>query len=298
MKLYIVDAFTSEPFKGNPAAVLTPTETPLEAGLMQKIAFEMNLSETAFLVPRPGSVSGDPGGAADFELRWFTPKVEVDLCGHATLASAHVLWETGRVKPGITIRFHTRSGVLSAKPIGETFSGGGENSSRGDTLAGIAAARNGRWVELDFPTEPPEASSPPEGLLRALGVQPLYVGKTRFDFFVETVSEETVRKMRPDFGLLEKVQCRGVIVTAKGTDCDFVSRFFAPAVGVREDPVTGSAHCSLAPYWSGKLGKDAFTAHQVSERGGTLRVRAAGGRTLISGQAVTVLEGKLVHKGR
>jgi PhzF family phenazine biosynthesis protein len=273
MNLYIVDAFTGVPFRGNPAAVCL-VEAPMAAALMQKIAFEMNLSETAFIMPRPDPGGGGPVGAAGFQLRWFTPKVEVDLCGHATLASAHVLWETGRVKPGATIRFHTRSGALSA------------NSGAG------------RWIELDFPAEPPEASSPPEGLLRALSVEPLYVGKTRFDFFVETASEEAVREMRPDFGLLEKVRCRGVIVTAKGTDCDFVSRFFAPAVGVREDPVTGSAHCSLAPYWREKLGKDAFTAHQVSERGGILRVRVDGGRTYISGQAVTVLEGKLVRSSR
>jgi len=183
------------------------------------------------------------------------------------------------VKPGAAIRFHTRSGVLSAVATG-------------------GANRSGRWIELDFPTEPPEAFTPPESLLEALGVEPLYVGKTRFDFFVETAHEETVRTMRTDFGLLEKVRCRGVIVTAKGTDCDFVSRFFAPAVGIREDPVTGSAHCSLAPYWKEKLGKNAFTARQVSERGGVLKVRAEGGRTFISGQAVTVLEGRLVYTGR
>jgi PhzF family phenazine biosynthesis protein len=275
MNLYIVDAFTCEPFRGNPAAVCL-AEAPLDAALMQKIAFEMNLSETAFLLPRSDPAGGKTADSADFELRWFTPKVEVDLCGHATLASAHVLWETGQAEPGAAIRFHTKSGALSANAVGRT------NSS-------------GRWIELDFPTEPPEASGPPEGLLVALGVEPLYVGKTRFDFFVETESEETVRNMRPDFSLLEKVRCRGVIVTAKGTDCDFVSRFFAPAVGVREDPVTGSAHCSLAPYWKEKLGKDAFTARQMSERGGFLRVRAEGGRTFISGQAVTVLEGRLVR---
>ena len=296
MNIYIVDAFSGEPFRGNPAAVC-PTDAPLETELMQKIAFEMNLSETAFLVPRPLQEerpiqgvhlmpgSGEPSGAAGFQLRWFTPKVEVDLCGHATLASAHVLWETGRVKQGEKIEFHSKSGLLSASPLGEMNRGG-------------KTARKERWIELDFPTEPPETSGPPEGLLKALGVEPLYVGKTRFDFFVETVSEETVRKMQPDFGLLEKVQCRGVIVTAKGTDCDFVSRFFAPAVGVREDPVTGSAHCSLAPYWREKLMKDSFTAHQVSQRGGILRVRADGDRTFIAGQAVTVLEGKLVHIGR
>ena len=275
MNLYIVDAFTSGPFRGNPAAVCL-VEEPLDAALMQKIAFEMNLSETAFILPRSDPAGGKTEGSADFDLRWFTPKVEVDLCGHATLASAHVLWETGRVEPGTAIRFHTKSGVLSAKAAE------GTNSTV-------------RWIELDFPSEPPEASSPPEGLLAALGIEPLYVGKTRFDFFVETASEETVRTMRPDFDLLEKVRCRGVIVTAKGRDCDFVSRFFAPAVGVREDPVTGSAHCSLAPYWKEKLGKGAFTARQVSERGGFLRVRVDGGRTFISGRAITVLEGRLVH---
>jgi predicted PhzF superfamily epimerase YddE/YHI9 len=280
MKIYVVDAFTGEPFKGNPAAILLPIDSPLEKGLMQKIAFEMNLSETAFLAPLPERDGVKPPGTVDFQLRWFTPKVEVDLCGHATLASAHVLWETARVEPGTAIRFHTKSGVLSARPRVDTLPGGR------------------RWIELDFPVEPPEVSKPPEGLLRALGAEPLFVGKTRFDYFVETVSEETVRNMRPNFGLLEKVPCRGVIVTAKGTDFDFVSRFFAPAVGVREDPATGSAHCSLAPYWAGKLGKDTFAACQVSERGGLFRVRTAGDRTFISGQAVTVLEGNLVNTGR
>jgi PhzF family phenazine biosynthesis protein len=269
VNIYVVDAFTDEPFKGNPAAVCA-TEGPLERELMQNIAFEMNLSETAFLAPLPVSGGGKTPGAAVYGLRWFTPKVEVDLCGHATLASAQVLWETGRVEPGRAIEFHTRSGVLSARPAG------------------------GRWIELDLPAEPPGASSPPAGLVEALGVKPLYVGKTRFDYFVETESEDAVRGMQPDFDLLETVPCRGVIVTAKGTDCDFVSRFFAPAVGVREDPVTGSAHCSLAPFWQERLGKDRFSARQVSARGGVLRVRTAGGRTYISGQAVTVLEGTLV----
>jgi PhzF family phenazine biosynthesis protein len=278
MNLYIVDAFTREPFGGNPAAVC-PVDAPLDTVLMQKIASEMNLSETAFLRPRRDPVGGKTADSAEFDLRWFTPKVEVDLCGHATLASAHVLWETGRVKQGAAIRFHTKSGMLSAAA-----------AASGDPA--------GRWIELDFPAEPPETFAPPEGLLEALGVDPLYVGRTRFDFFVETEHEETVRAMRPDFGLLEKVRCRGVIVTAKGTECDFVSRFFAPAVGVREDPVTGSAHCSLAPYWRIKLGKNAFKARQVSERGGVLLVRDEGARTFISGQAVTVLEGKLVHTGR
>jgi PhzF family phenazine biosynthesis protein len=275
VNIYVVDAFTSEPFKGNPAAVCA-TGSPLKTGLMQKIAFEMNLSETAFLVSRAESVEEKNRGvktpvAARYDLRWFTPTVEVDLCGHATLASAHVLWETGRVEPGTTIEFLTKSGVLAAKPSG-----------RG-------------WIELDFPTEHPEACDPPEGLLEALGVRPLYVGKTRFDFLLEAASEETVRGIQPDFDMLEKVPCRGVIVTATGKDCDFVSRFFAPAVGIREDPVTGSAHCSLAPYWKGRLGRDGFSARQVSARGGELEVRVEGGRTFISGQAVTVLEGKLVH---
>jgi len=299
MKVYVVDAFTNEPFKGHPAAVCIAS-APLNTDLMQKIAIEMNLSETAFLAPRTesgGRMSGEgrSASAAAFELRWFTPKVEVDLCGHATLASAHVLWETGIVGRRSAIEFHTKSGTLAARPAGVLDPGGAEEpSGRGRKDEGY---RKGGWIELDFPVEPVEPVSPPEGLAEALCIPFLYVGKTRFDFLVETDCEDSVRRMRPDFAALEKVPCRGIIVTAEGNVCDFVSRFFAPAEGIREDPVTGSSHCSLAPYWKERLGKSAFTARQVSERGGTLRVRAAGGRTYIAGRAVTVLEGRLVRKG-
>ncbi len=254
-----MDAFTNRPFAGNPAAVCVLPAAP-EERWMRDVAREMNLSETAFLVPC------DDG----YRLRWFTPAVEVDLCGHATLASAHVLWEDGHLPPGAQARFHTRSGLL---------------------LAG----RSGEWIELDFPAKPEQPASPPPGLLEALGAAPVYVGRNQFDYIIEAASEEEVRKMRPDFSALARVEARGVIVTARAATAafDFVSRFFAPAVGVNEDPVTGSAHCCLAPYWSARLGKTEMTACQASARGGILRVRVSGDRVIIAGQAVTVLRGEL-----
>lgn len=255
-----VDAFTDTPFAGNPAAVcILPEER--DAQWMQKVAREMNLSETAFLLQQ------DDG----FSLRWFTPSVEVDLCGHATLASAHVLWETSLLKPDEQARFFTRSGLLTAK-------------------------RQGNWIELDFPATPPEAATAPEGLLQALNVDALYVGKSRFDYMVEVASEAIVRNVRPDFARLAKVATRGVIVTSRASmpGYDFVSRFFAISVGVDEDPVTGSAHCTLAPYWGSKLGKESLLAYQASARGGILRVKVDGGRVKIAGQAVTVLRGEFL----
>ena len=256
-----VDAFTSEPFGGNPAAVcLLPR--PVEGGWMQRVAREMNLSETAFLVRR------DDGS---FDLRWFTPAVEVDLCGHATLASAHVLWEAGHLAPDAPAVFHTRSGRLSAVP------------------------RDG-WIEMDFPAEPDNAAPAPEGLADALGTEPTYVGRNRFDYLVEVDNEATVRRLAPDFRRLGQIESRGVIVTARAeTDgFDFVSRFFGPRAGVDEDPVTGSAHCCLGPYWQRRLGRDAFTAWQASERGGLVKVEVRGERVALSGQAVTVLRGELL----
>jgi PhzF family phenazine biosynthesis protein len=254
-----VDAFTSEPFSGNPAAVCLLPDAR-DASWMQKVAAEMNLSETAFLVKR-----GD-----DFDLRWFTPAVEVDLCGHATLASAHVLWEAGRLPRDATARFHTKSGLLTAE-------------------------RRGDWIELNFPATPDEPAAPPDGLAGALGASPLYTGRSRFDYLVELESEAAVRNLRPDFAKLRAVPVRGVIVTSRATsgDCDFVSRFFATGAGIDEDPVTGSAHCALAPFWSRRLGKTEFVARQVSARGGVLRVRLDGDRVRIAGQAVTVLRGEL-----
>ena len=204
-------------------------------------------------------------------MRWFTPAIEVDLCGHATLASAHVLWTEGHLGPAEQARFQTRSGLLTAD-------------------------RRGDWIELDFPVEPAAAVSPPDGLLNALGVEAVNVGQNRMDTIVEVASEGTVRATQPDMALLATVPTRGVIVTSRSTspDYDFVSRFFAPAAGIPEDPVTGSAHCCLAPYWAERLGKDELVGYQASPRGGIVRVRLAGDRVKLIGQAVTVLRGELV----
>jgi PhzF family phenazine biosynthesis protein len=255
-----VDAFTTEPFAGNPAAVCILAE-PRPDAWMRDVAREMNLSETAFLHPEDGG----------YRLRWFTPAVEVDLCGHATLASAHVLWEDGHLAAGEQARFHTRSGLLLAD-------------------------RRGEWIELDFPAKTAEIAEAPPGLLAALGVQAVSVSRNQFDYLVEVASEEEVRSAAPDFSALKKVEARGVIVTARaaGAGVDFVSRFFAPAVGVDEDPVTGSAHCALGPYWAARLGKTEFTAYQASARGGVIRLKVMGDRVIIGGQAVTVMRGELL----
>ncbi len=254
-----VDAFTSTPFSGNPAAVCI-LAVERDAAWMQNVAREMNLSETAFLSARQDG----------FDLRWFTPTVEVDLCGHATLASAHVLWETGRLANDASARFHTRSGLLTAE-------------------------RRADWIEMDLPALPEETAEAPRGLAEALGAAPRYVGRSRFAHLVEVEGEDAVRSLRPDFGRLRAIDTRGVIVTGRSSDpaFDFVSRFFAPAVGVDEDPVTGSAHCALAPYWSRHLGKTKLMARQVSARGGVLRLRVDGNRVGIGGQAVTVVRGEL-----
>jgi PhzF family phenazine biosynthesis protein len=260
LRITQVDAFTAAPFGGNPAGVcILPVAKPAE--WMQAVAREMNLSETAFLLREDGG----------FNLRWFTPQVEVDLCGHATLASAHVLWETGALAPDEQARFSTRSGILTA--------------TRWDD-----------WIEMDFPLRPEQPTAAPEGLAEALGATPLYVGQNVEDYLVEVRSETVLRALKPDFGALGTLPVRGLIVTARSetADFDFVSRFFAPAVGIDEDPVTGSAHCCLAAFWAGRLGKDELLGHQVSERGGIVRVRVAGDRVLISGQAVTVLRGELL----
>lgn len=256
-----VDAFTSDAFAGNPAAVCLLSE-PRGAQWLQAVAMEMNLSETAFLAPRADS---------GFELRWFTPTCEVDLCGHATLASAHVLWERGAVAKCDPVTFHTRSGLLTAR------------SCDG-------------WIELDFPATGPEPCRPAEGLLEALGVTAEYVGRSRFDYLVEVIDEHTVRRMRPDFGRLRDLPVRGVMVTSASDDprFDFVSRYFAPAAGIDEDPVTGSAHCCLAPYWSPKLGRASLVAEQVSARSGIVRTELRGDRVKLAGQAVTVAVGELL----
>jgi PhzF family phenazine biosynthesis protein len=259
-KITQVDAFTDKPFAGNPAAVCVLPE-PRGENWMRSVAREMNLSETAFLVEQ----------ADGYDLRWFTPAVEIDLCGHATLASAHVLWEEGHLKSGEQARFHTRSGLLTAD-------------------------RRGKWIELDFPAVLEQPAQAPQGLTEALGAKSVYVGKNKFDYLVEVESEEAVRKLAPDYTMLRKLGARGIIVTARATTAgfDFVSRFFAPGSGIDEDPVTGSAHCCLGPYWAKQLGKSEFVACQVSPRGGVVRVLLSGDRVKLGGQAVTVLRGELV----
>ncbi|MBI1357239.1 MAG: PhzF family phenazine biosynthesis isomerase [Acidobacteria bacterium] len=256
--IYTVDAFAERPFQGNPAAVCL-LDKGAEASWMQALAAEMNLSETAFLVP-----SGEA-----FGLRWFTPAVEVDLCGHATLASAHVLWESGRLASDRPALFDTRSGRLTC-------------------------TRRGDWIEMDFPASPPRPEAAPEELLTALGAQAVWTGKTRFDYFLELESEQAVRELAPDFRALSRQPVRGVMVTAPGAaPYDFVSRFFAPGSGIDEDPVTGSAHCALAPYWTGKLGKAEMLGFQASARGGAVRVRPEGDRVVLAGRAMTVVQGEL-----
>jgi PhzF family phenazine biosynthesis protein len=253
-----IDAFTDKPFAGNPAAVCLLPEAR-DASWMQAVAREMNLAETAFLVRQ----------ADAFQLRWFTPTVEVDLCGHATLASAHALWEEGQLAPDEQARFDTRSGRLTAD-------------------------RKGDWIEMDFPAKPEEQAAAPEGLVEGLGASPKYVGRNAFDYIVELESEDAVRALRPNHALLKKIPVRGVIVTSRGADYDFISRFFAPGSGIDEDPVTGSAHCCLGPFWRSRLNKSEFVAYQASARGGVVRVRLEGDRVRLSGQAVTVLRGTLM----
>jgi predicted PhzF superfamily epimerase YddE/YHI9 len=257
--IYQVDAFTRQPFKGNPAGVCL-LDSPQPEAWMQSVAFEMNLSETAFLLPE-----GD-----GYKLRWFTPAVEVDLCGHATLASAHILWEAGHLAPGVEARFYTRSGLLTCRQVGE-------------------------WIEMNFPVKRIEPAVPPVEMISGLGIEPIFTGKNVFDYLVEVASEEIVRLMKPDFARLKDIDIRGVIVTSRASSpgYDFVSRFFAPRVGVNEDPVTGSAHTALGPFWGERLGKTVMNAYQASARGGELIVELAGERILLRGQAVTVIKGEL-----
>jgi PhzF family phenazine biosynthesis protein len=267
MRLLQIDAFTDVPFAGNPAAVCL-LDGAAAPEWMQDVAREMNLSETAF-VHRRGEI---------FSLRWFTPAVEVDLCGHATLATAHALWEEGLLDPRDSALFDTLSGRLSA-------------------------VRRGDGIEMDFPAEQAETCEPPGGLLEALGgLTPVAVARNRFDILIEVADEPTVRSLTPDFARLASVPVRGVMVTAgAGPDLvssgvDFVSRFFAPAVGVDEDPVTGSAHCCLGPWWARRFGTDDLVARQVSARGGTVGVRVRGDRVLLAGRAVTVVRGELIDE--
>jgi len=254
-----VDAFTGEAFAGNPAAVCLLPEARDERW-MQLVAREMNLSETAFLVKRGGG----------YDLRWFTPAVEVDLCGHATLASAHVLWEQGHLGANETAAFHTRSGELAAK-------------------------KKDGWIEMNFPATPANAVTRREEFEAAIGAKVVWAGRTRFDYLFEVAREEDVLALRPDTRRIAEFGGRGVIVTsgASRPGCDYVSRFFAPAAGVDEDPVTGSAHCALGPYWRDRLGRDDLVGYQASARGGIVRTRCEGDRVLLSGQAVVVMRGEL-----
>jgi PhzF family phenazine biosynthesis protein len=256
-----VDAFTDQPYAGNPAGVcLLPW--PAETLWMQRVAREMNLAETAFLVRQPDG----------FDLRWFTPSIEVDLCGHATLASAHMLWEEQQLPANQIARFHTRSGVLTA--------------TKGPDL-----------IWLDFPATPPQPAGEVPSLESGLGTSIRYLGRTTFDYLVELESEAALRALTPDFAALGRLPVRGIIVTARSDSAsfDFVSRFFAPGAGIPEDPVTGSAHCGLGPYWGTRLGKKELIGYQASPRGGIVVVRLDGDRVHLGGHAVTVLRGELLH---
>jgi PhzF family phenazine biosynthesis protein len=260
LRFHLIDAFTDRAFAGNPAAVYVMPAWPVNEW-MQNVAREMNQAETAFLVRNQDG----------FELRWFTPKVEVDLCGHATLASAHSIWQQGLAAADGEIRFLSRSGTLKAN-------------------------RRGDEIELDFPLKPEEPVEPPGNLLAALGTSAEYVGRNAFDYLVQVRSEEILRNLTPDMNKLTALPVRGVIVTTRSErpPYDFISRFFAPACGVNEDPVTGSAHCCLGDFWRKKLGKSEFLAYQASPRGGTVRVRVVGNRVFLGGKAVTVAQGELI----
>ena len=259
-ELHLVDSFTSSAFRGNTAGVCIP-DGPADAEWMQQVAAELKHSETAFLFPE---------GSA-WSLRWFTPAKEIDLCGHATLAAASVLWETGRAPRDKEITFTTASGRLTARMDGD-------------------------WISMDFPAEPVATSMPVPGLGQALGVEPLYTGRSRFDILVELPLADDVCSLEPDMDALAVIRARGIIVTAASDlpHFDFVSRFFAPSFGVPEDPVTGSAHCSLAPYWGEKLHRTEMTGFQCSARGGSVRVKLAGDRVILGGHTVHVLSGTLL----
>ncbi|MDQ1692624.1 MAG: hypothetical protein QOH85_159 [Acidobacteriaceae bacterium] len=272
-KIAVVDAFTARPYGGNPAGVCVLSASAPNGDLdawMQSVAIEMNHAETAYLVR-----DGD-----GYNLRWFTPGGEVDLCGHATLASAHFLWESGQLGPDEQARFSTRSGLLTADRL---------------TIDGEP------WIELDFPAEPAKQIRPPSGLASVLGAEPVWVGKNRMDYLVELKDDATVRALVPDLKAVAALSiaenARGIIVTAAASDgpADVVSRCFYPRLRIDEDPVTGSAHCAIAPYWSSRLNKPELIAYQASARGGWLRLRLAGDRVKLRGQAVTTLRGELAY---
>jgi len=264
MDLFVVDAFTDQPFTGNPAAVCLLESAP-DLSWMQRIAGEMNLSETAFIHPRRDG----------FALRWFTPAVEVELCGHATLASAHILWEAGVLAEDRPAIFDTLSGRLTCR-------------------------REGAWIQMNFPALHTVETSPPDALLDGLRVDPIYVGFTGCRWLVELNDETAVRKSRPDFGRLAELDVAHVIITAQSEspDFDFVSRYFAPGAGIPEDPVTGSAHCALGPYWQAKLGMTDFRAYQASARGGVVTVSVRSDRVFLGGQAVTISRAELADSCR
>lgn len=260
LPIFTVDAFTNEPFKGNPAAVcLLKEEIP--TSLMQSIAFELNLAETAFVLKEKDSDT--------YSLRWMTPVSEVDLCGHATLATSHILWQEGICKKSEAIHYNTRSGLLKA------------DYHEGE-------------IGLDFPAIPQKKIDYPPELIDAIGgVQPKYVGMTKWNYIIELGSESDIINLKPDFNVMLKLPGWGTIITAAADmpGYDFISRFFAPEKGIQEDPVTGSAHCALAPYWQGRLGKNTFKAYQASERGGTLDIVIEGDRVYLTGEGVTVISG-------
>lgn len=261
-QITVVDAFTDVAYGGNPAAVCVLGHPTTEAW-MQAIAREMRHSETAFCVPLRDGI---------FELRWFTPGGEVRLCGHATLATAHVLWEEGRLSLRDKARFSTLSGELTATPLG-------------------------RQIELDFPARPPTEVEAPMELLEALGVSATWIGRDADDYVVVLEDEAAVRACSPDFQALRRVETRGVMITAPAAedDVDFVSRFFAPRFGIDEDPATGSAHCCMTPLWADRLGKTTLDAHQLSERGATFELDLAGERVKLRGTCVTTLRGTLAE---
>ena len=257
--IYQVDAFTHQPFTGNPAGICI-LEEDRDAAWMQKVAAEMNLAETAFLKKREDG----------FNLRWFKPSGEVDLCGHATLASAHILYETGLLEKNQIAKFHTHSGLLTA-------------------------CLKDQWIELNYPSLPVQPAHIP-GLANILGVTPLFCGSNQIHYLLEVECEDIVRNLRPDFTALSNFPVRGIMITSisKG-NVDFVSRYFAPSVGNNEDPVTGSAHCALGPYWQQKLGKNTFTAYQASARGGIVKVTMHDDRVFLSGQAITIMQCTLLR---
>ncbi len=266
-----IDAFASQAFKGNPAAVCL-LESAKPADWMQNVGAEMNLAETAFVVPRP-SLGNEVG---QYDLRWFTPAIEIPLCGHATLASAHALWQTGRLAESQEAHFHTMSGELICRRIG-------------------------KQIEMDFPALIAEPAKLPDAAVEAMGIKPVNVVCHRRkdgsdgNFLIELDSETAVRNVKPNFYALSKAANAGFIITARGdSSYDFVSRYFACYAGIDEDPVTGSAHCMLTPYWAKALGKMEMMAYQASARGGEVRVRLAGDRVFLAGEAITVLSGNLL----